>query len=241
MSGHSKWAQIKRKKAVADNKKGAAFTKLAKNIAIAAKHGKDPDMNPSLRTAIEAAHAANMPKENIEKAILKGAGEVPGAVYEEVMYEGYGPGGIAVIVACVTDNTNRTVNELRNIFAKHGGTLGSHGSVLYMFEQKGIAHFTNDDLANQNRDDIELLAIDAGAEDIVTEEEGIIIQTNRDNLESIVATLQQHNLRPSSFEIEWITTNITTPTPEVAEKLRAFVEALEEHDDVNNVVTNARF
>lgn len=239
MSGHSKWAQIKRKKAVADNKKGAAFTKLVKNIALAAKNGKDPEMNPALRSAVEAARAANMPKDNIEKAILKGAGELPGVQYEEVLYEGYGPGGVAVIVACVTDNTNRTVNELRTIFSKHGGTLGGSGSVAYLFEQKGILRFTNDDLAERSRDDVELLAIDAGAEDSIAEEEGITIQTARQNFASIMAVFAAQQLHPSSSGMEWVTKNVVTPSPEDAEKLRELLDALEEHDDVHNIYTNA--
>lgn len=239
MSGHSKWAQIKRKKAVTDGKKGTTFTKLAKNIALAAKHGKDPDMNPSLRNTIIAARDANMPKENIEKAILKGAGEVPGVSYEEVVYEGFAPGGVAIIVECVTDNTNRTVNEMRLLFSKHGGTLGSGGSVLYMFEQKGALRFAHDDIVGKNREDIELAAIDAGAEDITHEEEGMTIQTARANLATLRDALVKFGIKPSSSGIEWFAATMVTPFESGVEKLHQLIKMLEEHDDVNNVYTNA--
>lgn len=238
MSGHSKWAQIKRKKAVTDSKKGAMFTKLAKNIALAAKHGKDSDMNPSLRSAIIAARDANMPKENIEKAILKGAGEVPGVTYEEVLYEGFGPGGTAIIVECVTDNTNRTVSEMRALFSQHGGTLGGSGSVLYLFEQKGIIRLTTEDIKEKNRDDIELAAIDAGAEDITHEEGGIIITTARTNIGALQNALATLGIEPSSSDIEWIATTMAAPFESDMEKLHQLIETLEEHDDVNNVYTN---
>lgn len=239
MSGHSKWAQIKRKKAITDNKKGTVFTRLGKNIVLAAKNGKDPAMNPSLRTAIDQARAANMPKENIEKAILKGTGELPGVQIEEVTYEGYGPRGIAFIVHCVTDNTNRTVNEIRNTFSKHGGSLGSTGSVLYMFEQKGVLRFTNEDLAGTSHDDVELLAIDADATDVQSEDEGMVVETSRENLHRMQQQFEEHGLKPSTVGVEWVTRNIITPSPEEAQKITTLIEALESHDDVNNVFTNA--
>ncbi|MFH1425906.1 MAG: YebC/PmpR family DNA-binding transcriptional regulator [Candidatus Kerfeldbacteria bacterium] len=239
MSGHSKWATIKRKKAVSDAKKGAVFTKVAKNIVIAAKGGKDPDMNPALRTAIDQAKAANMPKDSIEKAILKGAGEVPGAVYEEVVYEAYGPGGIAMIIEGVTDNTNRTVSSVRSTLTKNGGTLGSSGSVMYMFERKGVVRIASEQIAGKDKDAIELAAIDAGAEDIRSEEEGMTILCAREELNGLVDMLDKESLTLASSGLEWITKNMIVPPKEDAEKCEQLIETLEEDDDVSGVYTNA--
>ncbi|HLD21365.1 MAG TPA: YebC/PmpR family DNA-binding transcriptional regulator [Patescibacteria group bacterium] len=239
MSGHSKWAQIKRKKAVTDSKRGALFTKMGKNIAIAAKQGKDPDMNPALRAAIEYARAYNLPKDNIEKAILKGAGELPGVVYEEMRYEGYGPGGIALIMECVTDNTNRTVSTLRRLLSDSGGSLGNSGSVLYMFQQKGVIRIAKEDLGQQQIDTIELAAIDAGAEDIKNEEEGITITCAREQLSFVVNKVQESGVSIASSGMEWVTSNKIEPSPEDKERLEKLIESLEEDEDVNYVYTNA--
>lgn len=239
MSGHSKWATIKRQKAVTDAKKGAAFTKLAKNICVAARGGKDPDMNSALRAAIDAARAANMPKDNIEKAILKGAGELPGVLYEEALYEGYGPGGTALIIEAVTDNTNRTVQQLRSMFSDHGGTLGSSGSVTYLFAQKGVVRIAHDQLPTAV-DDLELAAIEAGAEDMKREAEGMTIITSREGLHRLSRLLSERGITPVSSGIEWITSSTVTPSAEDAEQLSALIAILENDDDVNNVYTNAQ-
>lgn len=239
MAGHSKWAQIKRKKAVNDSKKGAVFTRVAKNIAIAAKQGKDPDMNAALRTAIDQAKAVNMPKENIEKAILKGAGELPGVSYEEMLYEGYGPYGVACIIECVTDNTNRSVSFVRSTLTKYGGSLGSSGSVLYLFEQKGVIRIAASDFSQHAPEDIELYAIDAGADDIVIEEEGMIILTARTQLEQLRAVLSETGIVPTTSTVEWFTKNRMALSDEEAEKIAELVEILEENEDVQAVYTNA--
>lgn len=239
MSGHSKWATIKRQKAVTDNKRGALFTKLAKNLSVAARHGKDPEMNPALRTAIEKARAGNMPKDNIEKAILKGAGELPGVTYEELVYEGYGPGGIAMLIECITDNTNRTVSQLRSLFSEYGGSLGSSGSVKYLFEQKGVVRIGSEDLRSHNAEAIELALIDAGAEDIRIEEEGMTVIVPREQLAAVSAELRQQQIQPASAEVEWITQNHLAPPHDAAKKLQQLIQELEAHDDVDAVYTNA--
>jgi len=237
MSGHSKWATIKRKKGATDAKKGAVFTKLVKNITIAARNGKDPDMNPALRSAMDQAKVANMPKDNVEKAILKGAGELPGVVYEEVVFEAYGPGGIAMIIECVTDNNNRTVSFVRSSLTKHGGSLGGSGSVMYMFEQKGVIRIASEDIPNQ--DELELAVIDAGAEDIQVEEEGVTIITGRADLNTIVQMLEKMNITPASFGVEYITNTMLDPDESASSTLSSLIEVLEDNEDVNSVHTNA--
>ncbi len=237
MSGHSKWATIKRKKGATDAKKGAVFTKLVKNITIAARNGKDPDMNPALRSAMDQAKVANMPKDNVEKAILKGAGELPGVVYEEVVFEAYGPGGIAMIIECVTDNNNRTVSFVRSSLTKHGGSLGGSGSVMYMFEQKGVIRIAAEDIPNQ--DELELAVIDAGAEDIQVEEEGVTIITGRADLNTIVQMLEKMNITPASFGVEYITNTMLDPDESASSTLSSLIEVLEDNEDVNSVHTNA--
>lgn len=239
MSGHSKWATIKRQKAVTDAKKGALFTRLAKNIAIAARRGKDPEMNAALRTAIDAAKAANMPKDNIERAVLKGAGEVPGVVYEEVMYEGYGPGGVAMLIECTTDNTNRTVSFVRSTFTKLGGSMGTSGSVLFLFDQRGVIRIAREDIAGKSQDDVELLAIDAGAQDIQTESEGITVFTAREDFHAVLDTVKKAGLVPASASIEWVAKSTTDVPPEQAAQLQTLIEALEDNEDVNAIFTTA--
>lgn len=238
MSGHSKWSKIKRGKEASDSKRGAMFTKLRKAISIAAKTGGDPEMNPALRTAIEKARASNMPKDNIEKAIQKGTGEIPGVVYEEVTYEGYGPGGTAVIMECVTDNTNRTVSSLRHILTKNGGSLGGANSVLYMFQQKGVARIATQDIP-KNGDALEMALIDAGAEDIRTEDDGMTIYTDWKNFHLLMNILEEQGVAIADSGIEWITDNHMEPSEQDAAVLGKLVEELEEDDDVNAVYTNA--
>lgn len=241
MSGHSKWATIKRKKEQIDSRRGAAFTKLSKNISVAAKGGKDPDMNPALRTAIENARAANMPKDNIEKAILKGAGEIPGAVYEEVLYEAYGPGGVAMIIECVTDNTNRTVSFVRSTMTKAGSSLGSSGSVLFQFEQKGMIRLAADAFASvADKDELELELIDAGAEDIDENEDEITIVTSRESLHAVSQLLADKQITVESAALSWMSSQHAPIDEATAEKLHNLIDTLEGDDDVVAVHTNAQ-
>ncbi len=183
MSGHSKWATIKRAKGAADAKKGALFTKLSKNISVAARNGKDPEFNSSLRTAIDAAKAVSMPKENIEKAILRGAGELPGQQIEEVVYEGYGPNGVALMIRCATDNTNRTSSNLRATLSKRGGNLGGPGSVNFLFKPAGVLRIDQADEATQ------LKIMDAGADDIVEEDNGLTVYTTPNSFDDLKTVL----------------------------------------------------
>lgn len=237
MAGHSKWATIKRKKGALDAKRGKLFSKLSKNISIAARNGSDPDMNPALRTAIDTAKSANMPKDNIDRAVAKGAGELEGVTYEEITYEAYGPSGIAIIIECVTDNTNRTVSDVRSILKKVGGSLGSSGSVLYMFEQKGVVNIEAGSL--KDSDDLELALIDAGADDIQQEDEGWTVLSDRTKLNDVVDVFAAHDITPASSGIEWITANMVDVDADTEEKLQNLIEQLEDSDDVNNVYTNA--
>lgn len=239
MSGHSKWATIKRQKAVTDAKRGAIFTKLGKNISIAARKGKDPEMNPSLRAAIDKAREANMPKDTIERAILKGAGELPGVSYEEVRYEGFGPGGVGLIVECVTDNTNRTLMSLRGIFSDHGGNVGNAGSVSYLFEQKGVIRICHNDFT-KSEEELELMAIDAGAEDIETDENSMTITTAREQLHTVAQALTSHGVTLASTETEWVAKTVIDASPEQIERIIALIDVLEADDDVNAVYANAR-
>lgn len=238
MSGHSKWATIKRQKAVTDAKKSASFTKLAKNISVAARNGKDPNMNSALRLAIEKAREGNMPKDNIERAILKGAGELPGVTYEEITYEGYAPGGIAVMIECVTDNTNRTVQNLRSIFSDHGGALGSAGSVKFLFDYTGVIRVPAEG-QQKSMEDIELLAIDAGASDIRNEEEGMTILVPKEQLPSCVEALQKEGVAIAEHGVEWVAKTVTEVPADAREAFEACIADVEEHDDVNRVFTAA--
>lgn len=240
MSGHSKWATIKRQKAVTDAKKGAAFTRLAKNISVAARRGKDPEMNSALRVAIDKAREANMPKDNIERAVLKGAGELPGMTIEEARYEGYAPGGVACIVECVTDNTNRTLMTVRGIFSDHGGTLGNPGSVAYLFDQLGVIRIARADFA-QSEEELELLAIDAGAEDIETDENGMVVTTAREQLHAVVQALEAKGIKLTSADTEWVPKTSVAVSAEHAAAVTTLLEELEDNDDVNAVYSNAQF
>jgi len=237
MSGHSKWHSIKHKKGAADAKRGKIFTRHAKLITIAAQSGGDPDMNPSLRMAIDNAKKANVPNSNIDKAIKRGTGEDKGvAQIEEVIYEGYGPGGTAVFVECLTDNTNRTYTNIRTIFGKRGGNLGKSGSVSRMFERKGIIEIM---LKGLNADEIELAAIDAGAEDIQNNGEIITIYTNPSELSTVVNKLKETGLEAENAETQLIPNQMVTVTDEdTAKKILDFIEALDEDMDVNNIASN---
>ncbi len=235
MSGHSKWKQIKYKKAVADSKKGALFTRAGRNITLAAREGGDPEMNFKLKMAIEQARAVNMPKENIERAISRGAGEGSEARLEEVVYEGYGPGSVAVIATAVTDNPNRTVSEVRSVFSKRGGTMATGGSVLWNFEQKGVVRLES----VANREAIELAAIDAGADDIREEENGLTIITHAKNLQRIKEALEKTGVAVAYAGMQFVPKTTVPLSEEDVVKLDALIEALSELDDVGECYTNA--
>ncbi|MDD5039538.1 MAG: YebC/PmpR family DNA-binding transcriptional regulator [Patescibacteria group bacterium] len=239
MSGHSKWRQIKRQKAVTDNKRGNLFTKLANGISIAAKRGgKDPTMNFQLRMAIDKAKAGNMPNENIERAIKRGAGELAGAAIEEVTYEGFGPGGTAIIIQTATDNKNRTAGTIRSTLTKFGGNLGGSGSVQWMFQQRAVIRIAREQITD--RDALELALIDAGADDIADETEGITVYASPERFAGIKAALEQSNIQTASADIELVPQNkVALPNERAAERLNELLEELEQNDDVSNYFTNA--
>lgn len=236
MSGHSKWKQIKHKKAVADSKRGAIFTRLAKAITLAAKEGGDPATNFKLATAIDQARAVNVPKENIERAIKRGTGEGNEAELHEVLYEGYGPGGVAMLVSAVTDNLNRTVSEVRHILQKHGGSLAEGGAVRWNFEQRGVIRL---DKNQHDKESLELAAIDAGADDIREEEDGLVITTEPKNLERLKAELEKQGVKSEYAEIEYLPKNTVTLGGGDQAKLDALTGALDELEDMQDYYTNA--
>jgi len=236
MSGHSKWATIKRKKAVTDAKRGKVFTQIIKEITIAARMGGgDPKGNPRLRLAVEKAKAANMPADNIKRAIQKGTGELPGTVYEDVIYEGYGPGGAALIIESVTDNKNRTVSDIRHILERNNGKLGATNSVAWMFHRKGIIHVSR---ANYNEDELLGIILEAGADDLETYEDMYEITTTTDHFETVKNTLEAKGIKVEDAEIQMVPENTVKVESKDAEKVLKLVEALEEHDDVQNVYSN---
>lgn len=237
MSGHSKWHSIKHKKGAADAKRGAIFTKHAKLITIAAKNGGDPDMNPALRTAIDNAKAENMPNNNIERAIKKGTGEDKDAAeLVELTYEGYGPGGVAVFVKCVTDNKNRTVANIKHLFSKHGGSLGTNGCVAWMFENKGIVTV---DLTGKDPEEVELAAIEAGATDIQREEDSLEVHTEPADTNKVKAALEAAGVTVESAKTDLVPKESTQISEEdIAKKIMRLVDALEDDEDVTNVASN---
>ena len=236
MSGHSKWSSIKHKKAATDAKRGKIFTKLIKEITISARlGGKDPDANPRLRTAIGAAKAANMPQDNMERAIKKGTGELPGVSYEEITYEGYGPGGVAVLIQAMTDNRNRTVAEMRHLFSKHGGNMAEAGAVGWMFEKKGVILVESD----KAEEDLLLeLSLEAGAEDLKTEEGNFIITTSPDVFETVRETLVDQNIPLVSSELSMVPQNTVELDADKARQVLRLMDAIEDHDDVQDVYSN---
>lgn len=236
MSGHSKWANIKFRKERQDAKKGKIFTKLIKEITIAARSGGgDEDMNPRLRTAIQNAKAANMPTKNIENAIMKGTGELPGVVYEEVAYEGYGPGGVAMYIECTTDNKNRTVSEIRHLLSRYGGNLGESGCVAWMFDKKGLIQ-----ISKQNYDEEELMltAIDAGAEDFKVEDEFFEVYTNYEDLDEVNSRLGEKGIHVENAQITFIPQSTIQLEGKPAEQMLKLMEAIEDNDDVQDVYAN---
>lgn len=238
MSGHSKWATIKHKKAALDAKRGKLFTRLIKEITIAARNGGDPDANPRLRTAILAAKAVSMPAENIKRAIQRGTGEIEGSAIEEIMFEGYGPGGVAIMVAAATDNRNRTVSEIRHIFSKNGGNLGELGSVGWMFERKSQILIEKD---KATEDQLMELALEAGADDVKLEGEHWEILAAPECHHAVLEALEKAGIPTASAEIGMIPKNLMEVDPKNMPGVMKLMEALEEHDDVQNVYTNADF
>jgi YebC/PmpR family DNA-binding regulatory protein len=238
MSGHSKWAGIKHKKAIVDAKRGKTFSKVSKEITVAAKiSGGNPDMNPRLRLAIEKAKEVNMPADNIKRAIQKGTGELPGVNYEEVTYEGYGPGGVALLIETLTDNKNRTVGEIRHIMSKHNGNMGETGCVAWMFNKKGYM------LVNKNaidEDTLMSIALDAGAEDFKNDpdEENYEITTMPEELNTVKEFLEKENIPFNLAEVTLIPQNYIKLESGDAQKMLKLMGALEDHDDVQNVYAN---
>lgn len=239
MAGHSKWANIKHQKAAVDKKRGKVWTKLIREITVAAREGKtsDPNAYPRLRLAVAKALGANMPKDTIEKACKRGAGELGADNYTDVTYEGYGPGGIAVLVETSTDNLNRTVAEVRHAFSKNGGNLGTNGSVAYMFKNLGVMSFA----AGVNEDALMEAALEAGASDVLTEEDGTIeVITTPEDFAAVQTALVEAGFTPDSSEVTLRADNLTEITDlEVAEKLLKMIDLLEDLDDVQEVYSNA--
>ena len=235
MSGHSKWATIKHKKAALDAKRGKSFTRIIKEINIAARNGGDPDANPRLRTAILAAKAVSMPADNIKKAIMRGTGELEGGQIEEVTFEGYGPGGAAVLVNVATDNRNRTVSEIRHVFSKNGGNMGAEGSVAWMFERKSqilipVDKTTEEQLMN--------LVLDAGADDIRNDGDSWEILSPPQAHDAVLEALNKAKIETSSAAIAMIPKNTVKLEGKAADQMLRLTEALDDHDDVQSVYSN---
>ncbi len=232
MSGHSKWATIKRKKAANDAARGKMFTRLIKEIQIAAREGGgDPENNPRLRLAIQNAKSANMPADNIKKAIMRGTGEMEGVHYDEITYEGYGPGGVAILIEVVTDNRNRTVAEIRHLFSKYNGNLAENGSVAWKFSRKGIIHVPS----TYNEEDLLLTIIDAGAEDLKAEGDVYVISTPVDKFDAVKKALEENSIEIIESNLTMIPQNTLKIEGKEAEQVLRLMEAFEDHDDVQNV------
>lgn len=237
MSGHSKWATIKRKKAAIDAKRGAVFTKLIREITVAARvGGGSPDGNPRLRLAVDKARAASMPAENIERAIKKGTGELEGVSYEEISYEGYGPGGVALYIECLTDNGNRSVAEVRHALGRHDGSLGTSGSVAWQFERKGQMIV---DAGRYSEDSVFEAAIEAGAENVEREGDHFVVTCDAPDFAAVQDGLSAKGIEVQSAELTWIAKNEVAVTGKDAEKLLRLLDMLDDLDDVQKVHTNA--
>jgi YebC/PmpR family DNA-binding regulatory protein len=236
MSGHSKWATIKRKKASIDAKRGKVFTQITKELTIAAKHGGgDPAGNPRLRLAVDKARSSNMPADNIKRAIMKGTGELPGVSYEEVTYEAYGAGGVAMLIDTVTDNKNRTVSELRHLLERGSGKLATAGSVAWSFHKKGVIHILK---ASYQEDDILNIILDAGADDLKVEDDIYEINTTPESFEAVKKALEAKSVKIESAELQMIPENFVKVDGKEAEQVLKLVESLEDHEDVQNVFPN---
>ncbi|RQD77490.1 MAG: YebC/PmpR family DNA-binding transcriptional regulator [Candidatus Syntrophonatronum acetioxidans] len=239
MAGHSKWANIKHKKARADAQKGKMFTKLSRELMVAAREGGgDIDANIRLRLAVQKAKEINMPNDNIERAIKRGLGEVEGFKYEEVVYEGYAPGGVAVLLEILTDNRNRTAGELRNVFSRYGGNLGESGCVAWMFKRQGYINVEKAK-ANMEEDELMLLALEEGAEDFKSEEDTYEIITEPENLEKVREGLVNKGVEINFAQVAMVPQNLVKITDEEeAKNILSLMESLEDHDDVQNVYAN---
>jgi YebC/PmpR family DNA-binding regulatory protein len=235
MSGHSKWANIKHKKAKEDAKRGQTFTKIIKEITVCAKNGGIPENNPQLRQLIEKAKEANMPGDNITRAIKKGTGELPGVSYEAISYEGYGPGGTAIIIEALTDNKNRTVADLRHIFGRHNGNLAETGAVNWMFDKLGVIRGT---ITGQSEDDLLEALMDFDVQDISTQDNLVSVTTAMASLFQVKDALVKLGMKVESAELEWIAKNNLDVDAETEEKAFALFQALEDNDDVQNVYSN---
>ena len=239
MSGHSKWATIKRKKAATDSARGKVFTKIIKEITIASRDGGgDPDANPRLRLAIQTAKGNNMPQDNITRAIKKGTGELEGVRYEEITYEAYAPGGIAVIIESVTDNKNRTVAELRHLISKKNGNLAESGSVSWMFERKGVVNVEKDSI---KEDDLMEVILDAGADDLKPEGDYYEVIAAVENFEKVRKAIEDKSYKIESASLQYIAKDLIAVDSKNTDEVIRFIEAVEENDDVQNVYTNADF
>ena len=236
MSGHSKWATIKRKKATTDAKRGKIFTTIIKEITIAAREGGgDADSNPRLRQAVSNAKSANMPSDNITRAIKKGTGELPGVTYEEVSYEGYGPAGVAIFMECLTDNKQRTVAEIRHLISKYGGNLGENGSVSWMFDKKGQITLK----ANEHEEDVVFeAALEAGAEDFEAADNVFIVSTDSSEIMSVRDALDSQGYEIESANIDMVPKNLHNVESDKEQSVITLLEALEDHDDIKAVYTN---
>lgn len=239
MAGHSKWNNIKHRKGKADAQKGKVFAKVAKEIIVAVKHGGgDPDSNFALRMALDKARSVNTPNENINRAIQRGLGGAEGDNYDEFSYEGFGPGGVAVMVDLLSDNRNRTASDIRHLFSKHGGNMGENGCVAYLFDKKGLIVIEREQ-EPRSEDEMLLLALEAGAEDLQVEEESFEVITAPTDLESVRTFLTEQGITIASAELSMIPQTMVAVEGDVAEKVIKLLDALEDHDDVQNVYTNA--
>jgi YebC/PmpR family DNA-binding regulatory protein len=240
MSGHSKWATIKRKKAATDSARGRLFTRLIKEVTIAARNGGgNAEGNPRLRLAIQTAKAANMPADNIKRAVQKGTGELPGIAYEEITYEGYGPAGAAILVEVVTDNGNRAVSEMRHMFSRNNGNLGQAGSVAWMFQKKGtIVIPVSGQKPPLSEDDLLTIILDAGAEDMQADPEYFNVSTSPGTFDAVKKALEDKHIVIESAALQMVAQNTVKVSGKDAENLMKLMETLEEHDDVQNVYSN---
>ena len=237
MSGHSKWSTIKHKKGATDAKRGKLFTKLIKEITVAARMGGgDPEANPRLRHALNSARAQNMPKDTSDRAVKDGTGELEGVNYEEILYEGYGPGGVAVLVECLTDNRNRTIAEVRHAFGKAGGNVGTDGCVAWMFDKKGLITVSKDE---SDEETLMELVLDAGAEDIKDEMDLFEIITEPSDFDAVQETLDNAGIKYEQAEITMIPQTLTAVEGKEAEQMIKFMEVLEDSDDIQNFYCNA--